>query len=228
MKSCLTKALVVFLAASAVVAVAYFWYQKSNPLPVYSPAQVNPILVDEDVRFNKNHRVEYFSLSDQTGGTTDSTFLTGKIHVADFFFTTCQTICPIMSGKMDYVASQFSTEDDLRFLSFSVLPEEDSIPALAAYATAYGVDDGQWRLLTGDRKKIYQLARRSYFTLKPAEVGEGDGGKSDFIHTNNFVLVDSQQRIRGYYDGTSDLEMNRLISDIELLLEEEKKKQAED
>lgn len=222
MKSCLSKFLVIFLASVACIAVAYFWYTKSTPLPVYSPAQVNPILVDKEVRFDKKHKVQYFELYDQHGNITDSTFLEGKVHVADFFFTTCQTICPIMSGKMERVASKMEPSSDIRFLSFSVIPEEDSIPALDAYAQAYGVNYHQWRLLTGDKQKIYALARKSYFTLKPTEVGQGDGGSSDFIHTNNFVLVDSRQRIRGYYDGTSDLEMDRLLKDIEILLKEEK------
>jgi protein SCO1/2 len=125
---------------------------------------------------------------------------------------------------MESVASKFDPSDDIRFLSFSVIPEEDSVEALNAYAQAYGVNYDQWRLLTGDKEVIYELARKSYFTLKPTEVGKGDGGTSDFIHTNNFVLIDSRQRIRGYFDGTSDLDMERLLKDIEILQEEEQKR----
>lgn len=222
MKSCLAKAFVILMACAACIGVAYYFFKKSKPLPVIKPSQVNPILVDESVRFDKNHTVDFFELYDQNGNLTDSSFTQGKIHVADFFFTTCQTICPIMSGKMDALAQRFDPiEDDIRFLSFSVLPDEDSIPVLHDYAVAYGVRYPQWRLLTGDKSIIYDLARTSYFTLKPAEVGQGDGGNSDFIHTNNFVLVDDQQRIRGYYDGTSDYDMDRLEQAIQQLLEEQ-------
>lgn len=223
MNSCLSKGLIIAVSAGAIIAVAYYFNTKSKSLPIFSPWQVNPELVDEDVRMKSKHRVSYFSLPDQNGNLTDSTFTEGKIHVADFFFTTCQTICPIMSGKMSDVASRFNPDEDLRFLSFSVIPEEDSVEVLNAYAKAYGINYDQWRLLTGEKETIYELARKSYFTLKPAEVGEGDGGTSDFIHTNNFVLVDSKQRLRGYYDGTSDAEMERLVDDLENLLEEEAK-----
>ncbi len=225
MKSCVSKTLFIAVSAISIIAVAYYFNTRSESLPVFSPWQVNPVLVDEDVRMNKKHRVAKFELFDQYGNITDSTFTEGNVHVADFFFTTCQTICPIMSGKMESVASQFDpTKDNLRFVSFTVIPEEDTVEALGAYAEAYGVNYDQWRLLTGAKETIYDLARKSYFTLKPAEVGQGDGGASDFIHTNNFVLVDSNQRLRGYYDGTSDADMKRLVQDLKKLLREEKKK----
>ncbi len=221
MKSCFGKIIIIFLASAACIAVAYWFFSKEKSLPVYQPGQVNPELVDKELRANKNHRVSSFSLWDQEGNTTDSTFTQGKAHVADFFFTTCQTICPRMSASMELVSSEFSPEDDIRFLSFSVIPEEDSIPALQEYAIGYNVDYANWRLLTGPKKEIYDLARKSYFTLKPTEVGQGDGGVSDFIHTNNFVLVDKQNRIRGYYDGTSVLEMKKLSKDIKNLLNDD-------
>lgn len=182
--------------------------------------QVNPILVDPSLRNTLSHKVAGFDFIDQEGNHTDSSFVQGKIHVADFFFTTCQTICPIMSGKMSGVQEEFKDDPKVRFLSFSVLPEQDSVPVLSDYALAYGVPYTQWRLLTGDRKDIYQIARTSYFTLKPSETGKGDGGLSDFIHTNNFVLVDNESRIRGYYDGTSDPDMDRLKKDIRILSKE--------
>lgn len=221
MNSCLSKILITSLASVACIAVAYWVFSKEKTLPIYEPGQVNPELVDRNVRLVKGHRVSNFSLWDQKGNITDSSFTGGHVHVADFFFTTCQTICPIMSASMETVSSEFDLNDDVRFLSFSVIPEEDSIPVLRDYAIGYNVDYANWRLLTGAKEDIYSLARRSYFTLKPTEVGNGDGGQGDFIHTNNFVLVDRQKRIRGYYDGTSVLDMKRLTKDIRNLLNDE-------
>jgi protein SCO1/2 len=223
MKGCVTKGLIVFLFTALCIGASYYLSTRKGPLPVIEPSQVNPILVDESLRSSWNHTVSGFELQDQNGAITDSSYVEGKIHVADFFFTTCQTICPIMSGKMGVLQSEFADDDRVRFLSFSVLPEQDSVPVLKAYADAYEVPYAQWRLLTGQREDIYSLARKSYFTLKPTEVGQGDGGLSDFIHTNNFVLVDSQSRVRGYYDGTSDRDIDRLKKDIERLLKEEEK-----
>jgi protein SCO1/2 len=221
MNSCLGKIIITFLASVACIAVAYWVFSKEKTLPIYEPGQVNPELVDKDVRLVKDHRVGNFSLWDQKGNVTDSSFTGGYVHVADFFFTTCQTICPIMSASMEIVSSEFDPDDDVRFLSFSVIPEEDSIPVLRDYAIGYNVNYANWRLLTGAKEDVYSLARKSYFTLKPIEVGMGDGGKGDFIHTNNFVLVDRQKRIRGYYNGTSVLDMKRLSKDIRNLLNDE-------
>jgi protein SCO1 len=220
MKGCLNKGLIIFLFTGMCIAVAYYFNTKEKALPVLSPRQVNPLLVDKELRDRINHKVSGFQFTDQEGNSTDSLFVQGKIHVADFFFTTCQTICPIMTGKMGIVQERFKENENVRFLSFSVLPEQDSASVLSSYASAYEIPYNQWRLLTGERKDIYSLARRSYFTLKPAETGQGDGGMSDFIHTNNFVLVDDRAQIRGYYDGTSDLEMDRLTKDIKSLLKE--------
>ena len=220
MKGCVTKGIIVLLFTGICIAVAYYFNSKEKALPVLSPAQVNPMLVDKSLRNVTEHKVKGFTFTDQEGHSTDSLFVQGKIHVADFFFTTCQTICPIMTGKMGVVQEKFKDNEQVKFLSFSVLPEQDSVAVLKEYATAYEVPYTQWRLLTGSRTEIYSLARKSYFTLKPAETGQGDGGISDFIHTNNFVLVDAKAQIRGYYDGTSDLEMERLEKDIKNLLVE--------
>lgn len=220
MKSCLSNLAIVALASAAIISVAYYYYSREEPLPKIEPRQLDRSLVDPSMITASDHRVSGFSLIDQTGGALDSSFVQDKIYVADFFFTTCQTICPRMTGKMGVVADHFSDNEQLRFLSFSVIPEEDTPELLSAYANAYGIRDEQWRLLTGEKSAIYELARKSYFTLKPAEAGQGDGGTSDFIHTNNFVLVDKEKKIRGYYDGTSDLDIERLIKDLDRLIEE--------
>jgi protein SCO1/2 len=122
-----------------------------------------------------------------------------------------------------HLTTGYDGEENFALRSFSVIPEEDTPEVLKAYADSYGVNHEQWHLITGDKAEIYNLARKSYFTLKKAEVGQGDGGSSDFIHTNNFVLVDGKKRIRGYYDGTSAEDIDRLIEDVENLLNEKKK-----
>ncbi len=136
-----------------------------------------------------------------------------KIYVADFFFTTCLTICPIMTDNMGYLQSQLLDDPEVLLLSHSVTPEIDSVPRLKEYALEKGVVDGKWNLVTGDKKQIYELARKSYLAVKT----DGDGGPFDMIHTENFILVDKQRRIRGTYDGTKKEDMERLLADLEVL-----------
>jgi protein SCO1/2 len=123
-----------------------------------------------------------------------------------------------MTKQMVRVQEAFADEDRLMLLSHSVTPEMDSVPVLAAYADLHGANYAKWRFLTGDRKVIYDLARKSYFAV----LDEGDGGPDDFVHTENFVLVDPQRRLRGFYDGTSTTDVDRLIGDIRKLLEDGK------
>ncbi|MEO8591660.1 MAG: SCO family protein [Flavobacteriales bacterium] len=199
------------------ITVGYFIIRPSNALPVYHPSQIDPRLVDPWVKGEKGeHHISDFSLMDQHGETVTLADVGDRIIVADFFFTTCATICPKMSTQLERVQDAYHDEDHLMILSHSVTPEMDSIPVLATYAELHHADPKRWRFLTGDRTQIYRLARRSYF----AAVDEGDGGPDDFVHTENFVLVDPQRRIRGFYDGTSAKDVDRLIGDIAKLLKE--------
>ena len=183
-------------------------------LPIYNPADVNPRLVDESLlHIRRNHKVLDFSLIDQNGDTITQKDYEGKIYVADFFFTRCMTICPIMTTNMEKLQAEFINDDEVMFLSHSVTPDIDSVSVLRAYADKKGVIDAKWHITTGEKKHIYNLARKSYFAV----LDEGDGGLQDFIHTENFVLVDKKKRIRGYYDGTSIDDMQRLIADIYIL-----------
>ena len=201
----------------AVVAGAYWMLKPSDTLPIYHPAQLDPRLVDPSLKGVKGeHHILDFALLDQNGDTLRLADVGERIIVADFFFTTCPTICPKMTKQMVRVQEAFRDADNLMLLSHSVTPEMDSVPVLAAYAQLHGVDPQRWRLLTGDRKQIYALARKSYFAV----MDEGDGGPDDFVHTENFVLVDPQRRIRGFYDGTSPKDVDRLIADIAKLLKE--------
>ena len=189
-------------------------------LPIYNPADVNPKLVDESlVHIRRDHKVLDFNLTNQNGETITQQDYEDKIYVADFFFTRCMTICPVMTNNMGVLQQEFLNNDDVKFLSHSVTPVIDSVSVLKAYAETKGVIDSKWNITTGPKKHIYELARKSYFAV----LDEGDGGLQDFIHTENFVLVDKKKQIRGFYDGTDDEDIKRLISDIKLLQKQSRK-----
>ncbi|WP_246041012.1 SCO family protein [Flavivirga rizhaonensis] len=183
-------------------------------LPIYNPSNFNPELVDKSLQnTTKNHTVTDFSLINQNGKTITQVDYQDKIYVADFFFTKCGTICPIMTNNMAMLQQEFLNNEDVLFLSLSVTPDIDNVPVLREYATNKGVIDSKWHVTTGDKKHIYELARKSYFAV----VEQGDGGLQDFIHTPNFILVDKKKQIRGIYDGTSIEDINRIIEDIKIL-----------
>ena len=190
-------------------------------LPVYSPSDVNPKLVDASLKHKKNnHKISDFSLINQNGKVITNKDYDGKIYIADFFFTRCQTICIAMAYNMSELQAHYKNDDEIMFLSHSVTPVMDSVPVLKAYADAKGVINGKWNVTTGPKKHIYNLARKSYFAV----LEDGDGGENDFIHTEQFVLVDKERRIRGYYDGTEKEDMKKIIVDITLLKEEYSRK----
>ena len=205
----------VMLGISAVIIVLFYnALQPRKVLPVYQPADFNPELVDPELaHVKKYHTVADFALINQNGDTISQADYEGKIYVADFFFTTCLTICPIMTDNMGYLQSQIKDDPEVLLLSHSVTPEIDSVPRLKEYALEKGVMDRKWNLVTGDKKQIYELARKSYLAVKT----DGDGGPFDMIHTENFILVDKDRRIRGTYDGTKKEDMERLLADLEIL-----------
>ena len=168
------------------------------------------------------HTVKPFMFTNQFNEKVTEESVKNKIFVTDFFFTTCQSICPIMSRELERVYKTFYDRKDVMILSHTVAPEEDSVPQLMKYANLHGVRNKQWLFLTGNKKDIYFMARKSY--LLNAENGNGD--KDDFIHTQNFALVDKGMNLRGFYDGTDSIDITRLITDINLLLEEYRYKEA--
>jgi protein SCO1/2 len=183
-------------------------------LPIYNPSDVNPKLVDESVvHVRRNHKVSDFELINQNGETVTQEDYKDKIYVADFFFTRCMTICPVMTNNIGKLQEVFKNDDDIMFLSHSVTPVIDSVSVLKEYAVNKGVIAGKWNITTGSKKHIYELARKSYFAV----LDEGDGGLQDFIHTENFILVDKKKQIRGFYDGTDNEDIQRLITDIKIL-----------
>lgn len=196
----------------------YFALRPKKSLPIYNPSDVNPELVDSTVQYiQKYHAISDFSFTNQNGKTITQKDYEGKIYVADFFFTTCGSICPIMTTNMVDVQKAFLNNPKVMLLSHTVFPEIDSVSVLKAYAVKKGVDDRKWNLVTGDKKEIYALARKSYLAVKLGKPSE----LYDMVHTENFVLVDTKRRVRGFYDGTKKEEIQRLIDDIHYLLTEE-------
>ena len=205
----------VFIVLSAIILTLFYSALKpKKTLPIYNPADVNPELVDSTVQYiSKYHTIADFSFTNQNGKTITQKDYEGKIYVADFFFTTCGSICPKMTTNLSDIQKAFANNPKVKLLSFTVFPETDSVPVLKAYAKKNQVNDAKWNLVTGDKKEIYTLARKSYLAVKlgkPSEI-------YDMVHTENFVLVDTKKRVRGFYDGTNKEDIKRLIEDITFL-----------
>jgi protein SCO1/2 len=163
------------------------------------------------------HSIAPFSFVNQDGRTITERDYYGKIYIADYFFTTCKTICPKMSTELVRVQDKFAyTNGMVQILSHTVDPEDDSVPVLKAYADMIHADTKTWNFVTGDKKQLYDMARNSYLV----NAMQGDGGKDDFIHSELFVLVDKDKHIRGIYDGTNIKEVNDLIDDVKVLMAE--------
>ncbi|WP_417938999.1 SCO family protein [Flavobacterium sp. RS13.1] len=195
----------------------YFALKPQKTLPIYNPADVNPELVDSTVQYkSKYHTIADFSFVNQNGDTITQKNYEGKIYVADFFFTTCGSICPKMTTNLADVQKAVLNNPKVMLLSHTVFPETDSIPVLKAYAIKHGVVDSKWNLVTGDKKEIYTMARKSYLAVK---LGRPDQ-LYDMVHTENFVLVDQKRRVRGFYDGTDKEDIKRLLEDIDFLCKE--------
>ncbi len=205
--------IVLFILSAIIITIMYQALDPKKVLPVYQPTDVTTELVDSTVQHvKKYHTIADFSLTNQNGEQITQKDYEGKIYVADFFFTTCQTICPVMTDHMVKIQKELQQDNDVLLLSHTVTPEIDSVPQLKKYALEKGVDDQKWNLVTGSKKEIYNLARKSYLAAKDLPYSE-----YDLIHTENFVLVDKKRRIRGFYDGTNPDEIARLLEDIEVL-----------
>jgi protein SCO1/2 len=210
-------AIFLFVLSAIIITIIYNILKPTERLPVYQPSMVNNELVDSTMQeVRKYHSIQDFKLYNQNGDTITQDFYKNKIYIADFFFTTCQTICPIMTDHMLQIQEKLKNDDDVLLLSHTVIPNYDSVPVLRKYADEKGVIDEKWNLVTGDKKEIYDLARKSYLAAKSS----GDGGAFDMIHTENFVLVDKEKRIRGFYDGTNSTAIEDLMHDVEVLKNE--------
>lgn len=212
----------VFILSMSVVSIAaiLMFYNVLKPeekLPIYQPNMVSFQLVDSTVQHVKRfHKIKDFSLVNQNGEKVTNEDYRDKIYIADFFFTTCQGICPIMKENMIILQDEYKDDDQVYLLSHTVTPEIDTKEVLKKYSLEKGVIDSKWNLVTGDKKQIYNLARKSYLVAEDIEESE----LFEMIHTENFVLVDPERRIRGFYDGTDQESMNALIYDIKVLKKE--------
>ena len=202
------------VVSSIILLLFYKALLPQKKLPVFQPAMVNYELVDSTMQhIKKYHRIADFELINQNGKTVTHENFNGKIYIADFFFTTCPTICISMTDNLLKVQKEIQNNPNILLISHSVTPKIDSVTQLKKYAIEKGVNDKKWHLVTGDKKEIYKLARKSYLAVKD----EGDGGPFDMIHTENFILVDPDKRIRGFYDGTDPKEIKRLLLEIKIL-----------
>ena len=178
-------------------------------------SEVLPIFGMDDSTF-KPPVVKDFHLTNQAGVSITQNDVKNHIYVTNFFFAKCQGICPAMNKQLSRVYEKYRGNKEILFLSHSVKPDDDSVPALAEYAKLYNANPSQWWFLTGDKKQIYDLARYSYM----ASLSEGNGGPDDFVHTQMLTLVDKDKHLRGFYDGLDTAEVNKLIVDIQILLKE--------
>lgn len=208
----ITVGFILIFSAAAV----YMFYVILKPvevLPIYQPAEVNEKLVDSSIiHVAKYHKISDFKLTNQNGKEITQANYKDKIYVADFFFTTCQDICPVMTKNMYQLQEELKNDNQILLLSHTVIPEVDTVEQLKKYAIENNVDDSKWNLVTGDKKQIYELARKSYLAVEDSNYNE-----YDMIHTENFMLIDKEKQIRGFYDGTNSEDINRLLKDIEIL-----------
>jgi len=210
-------AIVFGIISIIIISIFYNILKVDKPLPIYQPAMVNSELVDSTIQHQINyHKIADFSLTNQNGKTITQADYKDKIYVADFFFTTCQTICPIMTDNMEKIQKEIMNDDEVMLLSHSVTPDIDTVEQLKKYAIKKGVNDKKWNLVTGDKGEIYRLARKSYLAVKD------DGMPDDYgmVHTENFMLIDKKGQIRGYYDGTKTEDITTLLKDIKKLKKE--------
>ncbi|MCX8142919.1 MAG: SCO family protein [Bacteroidia bacterium] len=184
--------------------------KKKLLLPIFGEKKIAKVGDNVDTLY---HTIGSFTLTNQYGEKITDSITQNKIYVADFFFATCQSICPKMSHQLKRVQDTLAKKSDFLILSHTVNPEHDNVEVLKNYAEKYGAIKGKWHLLTGDKKQIYDLARYHY--LVNADETEGEGNL--FIHSELFILIDKDKRIRGVYDGTDSLQVNQLIKDIHLL-----------
>lgn len=187
--------------------------QSEHSLPYYNDADFTPLFLSNSTTIETtiSHKIAPFSFKNQHNNTVSEKDIDGKIHVANFIFTSCGSICPTMTKHMQVLSHNYQKSNDVVLLSYSVTPWIDSVKTLKTYTENHGIDDPNWHFLTGNKSKIYQLARQSYF----AEESIGFSKDStEFLHTEHFILVDKHKRIRGIYNGTLALEIKQLIADI--------------
>ena len=216
--------LIIFLTGAGIIIYLNLDWQNNRKLPVFQPNDINPELVDSLLHGRGrginggDHCISNFELTDQLNQKISKKLLYNKIVVANFFFVSCPSICPKMTQNLLTIHRQYIEDSSLLILSHTVWPEVDQVPLLFSYAEKYDINHNTWRFLTGKKEELYRLARQDY--LAAPDINDPNfqhGSNADFIHTENIILLDKKQRIRGYYNGTDSLEMDRLLEDIEIL-----------
>ena len=192
--------------------------KKETALPYYKDPFFTPHwMANDDPALENFHTISPFTLINQEGDTITNATFANKIYVTDFFFTSCPGICPKMTENMSLVQAAFLHDAEVLLISHSVTPNQDSVEVLKEYAKAKGVVNGKWHLATGNRAEIYRLGRKDYFVEEDLGLVKKE---DDFIHTENFVLIDFDGHIRGVYNGLNKTSVNQLIADIRQLKEE--------
>ncbi len=210
---------IVLLACASLLVTACINEKENEQLPYYNTADFTPIFADQtgNKQFGNAHQIADFTFKNQYGTVITEKSIEGKIHVADFFFTSCGSICPKLTANMSKISEAFKADNQVVLLSYTVTPWIDSVKVLEAYAKRNKITNPNWHLLTGSKAAIYTLARNSYFAEE--ELGFTKDS-TNFLHTEHFLLIDGKKRIRGIYNGTLELEAAQLIKDINLLKEE--------
>ena len=209
-------AIILAILSVIIVTIFYSILNVEKPLPIYQPSNMKPTMVDSTIQhISKYHKIANFSLTNQNGKPITQGDYEDKIYVADFFFTTCRTICPIMTDNMLEIQKFIINDPEVMLLSHSVTPEIDSVEQLKRYAKLKGVNDYKWNLVTGDKKQIYDLARKSYLVVESDPLEQ-----YGMIHTENFALIDKDKRIRGIYNGVSKNGIDSLLIDLKILKKE--------
>jgi len=192
------------------VALLAFSCSQEKKLPFLGPKQVN---AKGDTVY---HQIPSFRFLNQDSVYVSEKDIEGKVYVADFFFTTCPTICPKMKTQMLRIYERYKDRDEVRIISHSIDPDFDTPNVLKDYASRLQVKAPKWNLLTGDKAAIYQLGQKSYMVSAQEDPNEAGG----FVHSGAFILVDKNRHVRGIYDGTVEAEVNHLLEDMELLFKE--------
>ena len=213
----MSKYFVIFLSLSWLgVACQQQSSTSADTLPYYQEATFTPNWFANETDVPAGfHRIGEFTLQNQLGETITRANLEGKIVIADFFFATCPGICPKMTANMGTLQQAFAKEEAVVLLSHTVTPAQDSVAALADYARIHDVQPGKWHLLTGEREQLYALGRKHYFVEEDLGLTKSP---DEFIHTENFVLLDKKQRIRGIYNGLNKAALQQLKKDVSTLL----------
>lgn len=189
-------------------------HAEKESLPYFHTAEFTPLWITDKSQLDTLHTLSDFEFLNQNNEKISAQTFRGKIHVMNCFFTICPSLCPRLMSSMKQVQKAFKDDRNVLIASFSVTPDRDSVSVLRAYADTHEILAHQWHLLTGDKNQIYQIARKSYFADENIGVQKGT---NDFLHTENFILVDKNLHIRGIYNGTLQIDIDNLINDIKVL-----------